>query len=95
MAEKMFDGFDHTQYREEVQQRWGKEAYADGDAWWRGMGTERRQPGSSGPGSLGERLDRRRTAGIAAGQRGGPGPGPAARRMAEGHPRDPGGASAP
>ncbi|MFF2030107.1 MerR family transcriptional regulator [Arthrobacter sp. NPDC058192] len=40
MAEKMFDGFDHTRYREEVQQRWGKDAYAAGDAWWRGMGTE-------------------------------------------------------
>lgn len=37
MAEKMFDGFDHTQYRDEVEQRWGKEAYADSDAWWRGM----------------------------------------------------------
>lgn len=37
MAEKMFDGFDHTQYKDEVEQRWGKEAYADSDAWWRGM----------------------------------------------------------
>lgn len=37
MAEKMFDGFDHTQYREEVEQRWGAQAYADGDRWWRGM----------------------------------------------------------
>ncbi|BCW72671.1 MerR family transcriptional regulator [Arthrobacter sp. NicSoilB8] len=40
MAEKMFDGFDHTQYREEVQQRWGKDAYARSDAWWRGLGSE-------------------------------------------------------
>ena len=38
MAEEMFDGFDHTQYREEVEQRWGKDAYATSDAWWRGMG---------------------------------------------------------
>ena len=38
MAEEMFDGFDHTKYREEVQQRWGKDAYATSDAWWRGMG---------------------------------------------------------
>jgi DNA-binding transcriptional MerR regulator len=37
MAENMFDGFDHTQYREEVEQRWGKKAYADGDRWWRSM----------------------------------------------------------
>ncbi len=35
MAQDMFDGFDHTQYRDEVEQRWGKEAYASSDAWWR------------------------------------------------------------
>ncbi len=35
MAEDMFDGFDHTQYKDEVEQRWGKEAYAAGDRWWR------------------------------------------------------------
>ncbi|MEJ3403650.1 MerR family transcriptional regulator [Rathayibacter sp. YIM 133350] len=35
MAENMFDGFDHTQYRDEVEQRWGKDAYARSDAWWR------------------------------------------------------------
>jgi DNA-binding transcriptional MerR regulator len=38
MAEQVFDGFDHTQYREEVEARWGHQAYADGDAWWRGLG---------------------------------------------------------
>lgn len=37
MAETMFDGFDHTQYRDEVEQRWGKDAYATSDAWWRGL----------------------------------------------------------
>ncbi|MFJ6533753.1 MerR family transcriptional regulator [Microbacterium sp. NPDC091662] len=37
MAENMFDGFDHTQYKEEVEERWGKRAYADSDNWWRGM----------------------------------------------------------
>lgn len=26
MAETMFDGFDHTQYKDEVEQRWGKDA---------------------------------------------------------------------
>ena len=35
MAEDMFDGFDHTQYKDEVEQRWGKKAYADSDRWWR------------------------------------------------------------
>lgn len=37
MAETMFDGFDHTQYKDEVEQRWGKNAYARSDEWWRGM----------------------------------------------------------
>jgi MerR family transcriptional regulator, thiopeptide resistance regulator len=37
MIEDMFDGFDHTQYREEVEERWGTEAYATSDAWWRSM----------------------------------------------------------
>ncbi len=37
MAENMFDGFDHTQYKDEVEQRWGAKAYAEGDRWWRGM----------------------------------------------------------
>ncbi len=31
MAENMFDGFDHTQYKGEVEERWGKKAYADSD----------------------------------------------------------------
>ncbi len=35
MAEEMFNGFDHTGHREEVEQRWGKDAYAAGDTWWR------------------------------------------------------------
>lgn len=42
MAKKMLDGFDHSQYRQEVQERWGKEAYATSDAWWRGMTEQER-----------------------------------------------------
>lgn len=37
MAEQMFDGFDHTQYKDEVTERWGERAYADSDRWWQGM----------------------------------------------------------
>lgn len=40
MAENMFDGFDHTQYKEEVEERWGKDAFAKSDAWWSGMSAE-------------------------------------------------------
>jgi DNA-binding transcriptional MerR regulator len=53
MAEKMFDGFDHTQYKDEVEERWGKEAYAKSDAWWRGMGTEQKQEWKSRAEKLG------------------------------------------
>lgn len=42
MAENMFDGFDHTQHKDEVEQRWGENAYADGDRWWRGQTAEER-----------------------------------------------------
>lgn len=42
MAEKMFDGFDHAQYKEEVTERWGADAYARSDAWWRGMSQSER-----------------------------------------------------
>ncbi|GAA5034209.1 MerR family transcriptional regulator [Microbacterium fluvii] len=37
MAEDMLNGFDHTQHRDEVTERWGAEAYERSDAWWRGM----------------------------------------------------------
>ncbi|MDM7856048.1 MerR family transcriptional regulator [Cellulomonas alba] len=37
MAEDMFDGFDHTQYREEVEQRWGADAYRASNDWWTSM----------------------------------------------------------
>lgn len=35
MAEKMFDGFTHARYKDEVVERWGKDAYARSDAWWK------------------------------------------------------------
>jgi DNA-binding transcriptional MerR regulator len=54
MAEKMFDGFDHTQYKDEVEERWGKDAYAKGDAWWRGMGTAEKQEWKSRAEKLGK-----------------------------------------
>jgi DNA-binding transcriptional MerR regulator len=37
MAEDMFNGFDHTQYKDEVEEHWGKDAHAKGDSWWRGL----------------------------------------------------------
>jgi DNA-binding transcriptional MerR regulator len=43
MAEQMFDGFDHTQYQAEVEERWGAEAYRSGDAWWRSKSDEEKR----------------------------------------------------
>jgi MerR family transcriptional regulator, thiopeptide resistance regulator len=43
MAEEMFDGFDHAQHKDEVEERWGKEAYAAGDHWWRGLSPDERR----------------------------------------------------
>ena len=37
MAEDMFDGFDHTQYKEEVEERWGTDAYSKSDSWYRSL----------------------------------------------------------
>ena len=42
MAEEMFDGFDHTQYREEVEERWGEQAFARSDRWYRNLSDEER-----------------------------------------------------
>jgi DNA-binding transcriptional MerR regulator len=30
----MFDGFDHTRYKEEVERRWGEDSYIRGARWW-------------------------------------------------------------
>lgn len=40
--QKMFDGFDHTQYKKEVEQRWGEDSYAKSDKWYRSLSEERR-----------------------------------------------------
>jgi len=53
MAEQMFDGFDHTRYRGEVEERWGADAYAKGDAWWRGMSAAERAEWQAGSARLG------------------------------------------
>ncbi|MGW6424253.1 MerR family transcriptional regulator [Nocardia sp. NPDC055053] len=43
MAEEVFDGFDHTQYKDEVIERWGKDAYESNDRWWRSMSDAERR----------------------------------------------------
>ncbi|MFG1790891.1 MerR family transcriptional regulator [Nocardia sp. NPDC049149] len=43
MAAEVFDGFDHTQYKDEVIERWGKDAYESGDKWWRAKSATQKQ----------------------------------------------------
>ena len=64
MAEDMFNGFDHTQYKDEVEERWGKDAYAKGDSWWRGMSTEEKAAWKQRSQQLGEDWIAAATAGI-------------------------------
>ena len=40
MAEEMLDGFDHTVHQDEVTERWGADAYATSDRWWRQLGSD-------------------------------------------------------
>ncbi|MHC6593818.1 MerR family transcriptional regulator [Arthrobacter sp. C152] len=78
MAEDMFAGFDHTQYKDEVEERWGKDAYAQGDAWWRGMDDAARKEWKSRAEQLGRDW-------IAAAGAGAPADGPAAQDLARRH----------
>lgn len=41
-AQNMFDGFEHEEHRQEVVERWGEDAWAESDAWWRGLTDEQR-----------------------------------------------------
>lgn len=40
MATEVFDGFDHTKYEKEVTERWGADAYKQGDRWWKSLSAE-------------------------------------------------------
>jgi TipAS antibiotic-recognition domain len=43
MPKKVFEGFDHTVYRDEVIERWGKDAYDRADGWWSSLSDEDKQ----------------------------------------------------
>lgn len=43
MPDKIFDGFDHTKYDEEVRERWGDEAADRSNKWWEGLGDSGKQ----------------------------------------------------
>ena len=54
MAEEMLNGFDHTKYRDEVVERWGRDAYDRSDRWWRGMSKSERAEWMARSQALGE-----------------------------------------
>lgn len=78
MAEDMLDGFDHTRYREEVEQRRGADAYASGDRWWRSMSAHEQAAWRGLAEELGTDWRTAAAAGLAAGA-------PAAQAPARGH----------
>ncbi len=43
MTQEAFDGFDHTRYEDEVAERWGRQAYEQGDQWWRSLSAAEQQ----------------------------------------------------
>ncbi|WP_120004220.1 MerR family transcriptional regulator [Nesterenkonia muleiensis] len=43
MPKTMFEGFDHSQYEDEVRQRWGDDAAQRSNTWWDGLGEQGRQ----------------------------------------------------
>lgn len=43
MPQKMFDGFDHSEYDAEVRQRWGNDAADRSNQWWEGLGDNGRK----------------------------------------------------
>ena len=43
MPDEVLDGFDHTQYRDEVIARWGKDDHERADRWWRSLGDAEKQ----------------------------------------------------
>lgn len=80
MAENMFDGFDHTRYRNEVRERWGEQTWADGDRWWRGMSGAERTAFQQGVSDLSRDWAAAAAAGV-------PADGPEATALAERHVR--------
>ncbi|MFE6932023.1 MerR family transcriptional regulator [Streptomyces sp. NPDC057699] len=67
MAEEVLDGFDHTAYEQEVTERWGREAYARSDRWWRGLGEAERAAYQGEHDALARAYGEARAAGLEAG----------------------------
>ncbi len=40
MSENMFDGFEHEDFKEEVEERWGEDAWQKSNNWWSSLGED-------------------------------------------------------
>ncbi|MGW6658400.1 MerR family transcriptional regulator [Rhodococcus sp. NPDC055024] len=66
MPKDVFDGFDHTRYKDEVIERWGKDAYTRGDNWWRSMPEHDRKAHLQNQADIAEAFGTALTAGLSA-----------------------------
>ncbi len=70
MPEDVFDGFDHTRYKDEVIERWGgKDAYTSGDNWWRSMSEQDRKAHLQAQADIAAAFGKALTAGAVRGKR--------------------------
>lgn len=66
MADEVFDGFDHTVHEQEVTERWGREAYEEGDRWWRSLGEAEKRAFQDEHDAIARAYGRAREAGLGA-----------------------------
>ncbi|MGW1297790.1 MerR family transcriptional regulator [Streptomyces sp. NPDC002533] len=66
MAAEVFDGFDHTAHEQEVTERWGRDAYEEGDRWWRSLGDREKKAFQDEHEAIARDWGRAREAGLAA-----------------------------
>ncbi|MGW5715856.1 MerR family transcriptional regulator [Amycolatopsis sp. NPDC003865] len=67
MAAEVFDGFDHTQYEEEVTRRWGADAYRRGDQWWSSLPDSQKKAHQQEQKDIAAAFGAARSSGLAAG----------------------------
>jgi DNA-binding transcriptional MerR regulator len=65
VAAEVFEEFDHTQYKDEVVERWGKDAYEGGDRWWRSLSAAEKQAFQQAQLDIAAAFGRARKAGLA------------------------------
>lgn len=67
VAAEVFEEFDHTQYKDEVTERWGAEAYERGDRWWSSLSPAQKQEFQQTQADIAADFGRAHAAGLAPG----------------------------